>query len=80
MNSETSALRWGTQTESNNHDCGPFDWTDHDEYLMFGANALWQAVRIPDDEKWRIYHHSHDTENPIPDQAKSVVVHLGRTI
>lgn len=80
VDSESSALRWGTQTESNSHECGPFNWTDHDEYLMLGGGTLWQAVRMPDGEKWRIYHHSHDTDTPIPDQAESVVVLLGRAV
>ena len=78
VDSETSALRWGTQTESNNHECGPFDWTDHDEHLMFGVNVLWQAVRMPDGGKWRIYHHSHDADTSMTDQTESVAVRLGR--
>jgi hypothetical protein len=43
-------MRWGGRPDSEGHVCGPFDWTEDEQYLTMEGWEGWLAVRLPKDE------------------------------
>ncbi|PWY68528.1 hypothetical protein BO94DRAFT_540207 [Aspergillus sclerotioniger CBS 115572] len=51
LDSETNELRYGGRKESESNVCGPFDWSEDEQYVTLEGNERWLAVRLAEDAR-----------------------------
>ncbi|GLA21396.1 hypothetical protein CBS63078_1590 [Aspergillus niger] len=51
LDKDTKQLSYGNRKDSEENVCGPFDWTEDEEYVTLEGNERWLAVRLPDDAR-----------------------------
>lgn len=51
LDKETKQLSYGNRKDSEENVCGPWDWTEDEQYVTLEGHELWLAVRLPDDAR-----------------------------
>lgn len=96
LDAQTHEMRWGGRPDSQDHVCGPYDWTKDEQYVTLEGWEGWLAVRLPEDdardhsdqelgivdgqELWRLYFDQNDDGADLPPGAQGLEIRLKRVI
>lgn len=51
LDNETNQLKYGGRKDTEDNVCGPFDWSEDEQYVTLEGNERWLAVRLPEDAR-----------------------------
>lgn len=94
LDANTHEVRWGGRPDSEGHVCGPFDWTNDEQYVTLEGWEGWLAVRLPEDqsrnladdelgivdgrEVWRLYFDQNDDGADLKPGSQGLEIRLKR--
>ena len=96
LDAKTHEMRWGGKPDTEGHICGPFDWTNDEQYVTLEGWEGFLAVRLEQDdsreqvgsqpgigaehEVWRLYFDQNDDGADLPPNAMGLEIRLKRVM
>lgn len=96
LDAKTHEMRWGGKPDTEGNICGPFDWTNDEQYVTLEGWEGFLAVRLEQDdsreqvgsrpgigdgrEVWRLYFDQNDDGADLPPNAMGLEIRLKRVM